>query len=452
MAGFNFFPQKGKNLKPHRIYKNLNQSIRLVIDNKEQYVKNPKADFTRTRKLSLEDTIKQILSMEGGSLNRELYHFAKAHKISITSSAFIQQRSKIRATAFESILKDFNSRCNDKQKFKGYRLLAADGSAINQFRDPNLESFISYPGQEYGYNQTHLNALYDLLNKTYFDILMQPKPKQNEPQALIDMINRNSFSGKNIIIADRGYEGYNLIAHLVNKENVDFLIRARHGNGAMTAIRNLPMIELDIDVSFEITTAQTNEDKLHKRILVQIQKENKHYGSKTIKRNWDFPSPYAMKFRVVRFMLDTGEYETIVTSLPRNRFSISEIKELYHMRWGIETSFRELKYAIGLINLHCKKEEFVEQEIYAAIIMYNYCSRIAACASIEQNGNRLYKYQVNFTIAIHLCKEHYKQRSKDFKQLVLDISCNTEPIRPGRHDKRNVKHKGFVGFTYRIAA
>ena len=58
--------------------------------------------------------------------------------------------------------------------------------------------------------------------------------------------------------------------------------------------------------------------------------------------------------RVVRFKLDTGEYETMATSLPRT-LSISEIKELYHSRWGIETAFRELKYSIGLINLHGKK-------------------------------------------------------------------------------------------------
>lgn len=30
----------------------------------------------------------------------------------------------------------------------------------------------------------------------------------------------------------------------------------------------------------------------------------------------------------------------------------AEIKELYHARWGIETAFRELKYGIGLVNLH----------------------------------------------------------------------------------------------------
>lgn len=53
-------------------------------------------------------------------------------------------------------------------------------------------------------------------------------------------------------------------------------------------------------------------------------------------------------------MLDTGEYETLVTSLSP-QFTLSDLKELYHARWGIETSFRELKYGIGLMDLHEKK-------------------------------------------------------------------------------------------------
>ncbi len=437
-------------MKARKIHENLERAIEHVVQNKGQYVHNPNSDFTRVRKLSLYDTIHQILAMEGGSLKKELYHFAQFKQTTLTASAFIQQRSKIHSSAFEAIFKEFNAYCNDRQRFKGYRVLAVDGSDINQFRDPTLESYVTSSENEHGYNQTHLNALYDLLNKTYADILLQPRPKMNEPKALIDMVLRNHFENKTIIIADRGYEGYNLIAHLMNKENVDFLIRVKHDG--MRELKKLPMMELDKDISFEVTTTQTNEDKLHKRIYIYTRKKNKSYSSKTINRSWDFPSPYTLKFRVVRLMLETGEYETIVTSLPRGRFSTSDIKKLYHLRWGIETSFRELKYAVGLINLHCKKEELVEQEIYAAIIMYNYCSRIAANVSIEQHGKRVYEYQVDFTMAIHLCKCYYKQYNTDFKQLIWDISKYAEPIRPGRSDKRNIKHKRFVGFAYRIAA
>ena len=127
-------------------------------------------------------------------------------------------------------------------------------------------------------------------------------------------------------------------------------------------LAKLPMKELDVDISFTITTTQTNVDKENGYIFVQKRSnEDKVYSSKTRAGRWDFPSPYPMKVRVVRVLLDTGEYETLVTSLPRS-FTPDEIKELYHARWGIETSFRELKYGIGLVNLHGKKDDFVKQD------------------------------------------------------------------------------------------
>lgn len=46
------------------------------------------------------------------------------------------------------------------------------------------------------------------------------------------------------------------------------------------------------------------------------------------------------------------------------------------MRWGIETSFRELKYAIGLTGFHARKPDFIKQEIYARLLLYNYCELI----------------------------------------------------------------------------
>ncbi|MFQ8955335.1 MAG: transposase [Mediterraneibacter gnavus] len=62
-----------------------------------------------------------------------------------------------------------------------------------------------------------------------------------------------------------------------------------------------------------------------------------------------------MNFRVVRFAISEDSYESIITNLPKEDFPVEEIKKVYAMRWGIETSFRELKYAIGLCCFHSKK-------------------------------------------------------------------------------------------------
>lgn len=62
-----------------------------------------------------------------------------------------------------------------------------------------------------------------------------------------------------------------------------------------------------------------------------------------------------MSFRVVRFAIGDDKYETIITNLDKNEFAPSDIKKLCAMRWGVETSFKELKYSIGLIST-LKKE------------------------------------------------------------------------------------------------
>lgn len=244
-----------------------------------------------------------------------------------------------------------------------------------------------------------------------------------------------------------------MFAHLINADNTDFLCRVKHGTGAIAEIKKLPMQELDVDISVEITTSQTKEDKQRGRRFIQTgSKKGKVNSPKTVISRWDFSSPYTLKLRVVRILLDTGEYETLVTSLSRERFSISKIRELYHLRWGIETAFRELKYVTGLTHLHSKKDEMIMQEIYAVMIMYNYCSRISGSIAIKKRQNTKYAYKVNFHMAVRICKRFYRTIEKDFKGLINDISTYTEPIRPGRRDKRKVRPKCFVGFSYRVAA
>ena len=81
---------------------------------------------------------------------------------------------------------------------------------------------------------------------------------------------------------------------------------------------------------------------------------------------------YDLRFRVVRFRISGGCYETVYTNLDSETFPIGKIKELYRLRWGIETSFRELKYAIGLSCLHGKKTDFLLQEVFARLILYTY--------------------------------------------------------------------------------
>lgn len=427
----------------NRLGQAITDAIAMHIDETigEQY-------FSRNRKLTKEIIIKCLIAMQGGSINKELYDMG----IDATASAFVQRRKQISSIDMENVFEIFNSYCQDKETYKGYRILAVDGTTINMSRNPKAPSFVKNDGK--GYNQFHVTPLYDVLNKTYQHCVIQPQPQQDEIGALRFMLTW-FYSGKEfkkiLIVADRGFESYNMVSHFLN-ERIDFLIRVKQDRSAMREIRKLPMMELDTKINFFVTTTQTKTDKENGYVFIQTQKnKNRIYSSKTKNSRWDFPSPYPLSFRVVRFMLDTGEYETLITSLP-SIFTITDLKELYHARWGIETSFRELKYGIGLTNLHGKCDEFVKQEIFESMIISNFCNRIAREVIIEQNKKNSYIYKVNQTMAIHLCRKFYREENMSGKKLMQDIKKYTEPVRPDRKDERNIKAKSFVGFTYRVSA
>lgn len=428
---------------PDRLKSNLDTAIDSVAAHKENFVQNPETDFIRNRKLTLRDTLELILYMSGGSLEKELFTANK----DVKASAFVQSRKKIKPMAFYSIFRRFNKLCRDGKTFKGYHLYAVDGTCINMARNPAAPSFVCNGGAPDGYNQLHGNALYDLENRVYADLYWQFQPFADEIGAAIKMLEQNSFSDKSILIFDRGYESYNLFAHCLERDGVEFLCRVKQNKSAMREIAKLPMTTLDRDISFTITTSQTNEDKERGYVLVQVPKKRKP-GKKYPR--WDFASLYFMRLRVVRFMLPSGEYETLVTSLPRKTFPSKVIAELYHRRWGIETSFRSLKYTVGLVNLHGKSDGFVRQELYAALTVFNFASRVINATVIHKPPGKLYR--ANFKMAVFLCRDFLKNHPYDGYKLMQTISRYIEPVRPGRADERKLKAKGFAGFVYRVAA
>lgn len=432
-------------VKPSEFKEKLNKAIREAIECSRGNGTIPKNAFLRERVFSINVLIKTILTMGGGDIAQELENL----NIEASKAAFSQQRKKLSWTLFEDVFEIFNSLCHDEQTYKGYHVYAVDGTAVNIATNPSSPSYMPN-GNRKGYNQLHANIIYDVLNKTYVHCQIQLQPQVDEIEAMHFMLTWYGCPEKTLIIADRGYESYNVFAHFLENYNADFLIRVKQNKSAMREIRKLPMKELDMDISFTLTTTQTKADKENGYIYIQTAKSNaKKYSAKTRMRRWDFSSPYHMTLRIIRFQLNTGEYETLATSLPRS-ITAEEIKELYHLRWNEETSFRELKYAVGLEHLHGRSEESACQEIFAALTMANFCSRIALSIVIEQNTNNKLLYAVNRKMAIVLCRKYYAGLNADENILMKKIAKHIEAVRPGRQNARNLRVKSFSGFTYRI--
>ena len=415
------------------------------------FARNPPKDFSRVKKWSLSETIKFIIFMEGKAVRDELLNYFDYSADTPTNSSFNQRRAQILPETFQYIFHEFNSVAHKDNLYRGYRLLACDGSDLCIAHNPEDKTtyFQSSPDTK-GFNQMHLNALYDLRSRTYEDAVIQPARQENEASAFRIMVDRYRGPAKTVFIADRAYGSYNVFAH-IQERGMFYLIRAKDilKQGIVSAAKKqLPEGQESFDTQVKLILT----DKHTKEILANPAK----YRTITSNQRFDFFSQdqhfYELQFRVVRFPLSDHSFECIITNLPQIDFPSDIVKQLYQMRWGIETSFRELKYAIGLINFHAKKPDYIIQEIWARLILYNFCEAIIArTLSRQSRSKRKYAYQLNYTRAIHMCRYFLSLREKAPPDVESLIRRELLPVRPGRTDPRKVRNQSAVSFLYRVA-
>ena len=192
------------------------------------------------------------------------------------------------------------------------------------------------------------------------------------------MVDRSEIDTPTLIIADRGYESYNNMSHIKEK-GWKYLIRIKdystHSSGILHGLKLPDTDEFDTEIDLNLTKKRSNEVK-------ELLKDKNRYRCISTDKTFDYlPRKskksdhivmYNLPFRIVRFKITDDTYEVVVTNLDNTDFPAQVLKELYFMRWGIETSFRDLKYTVGLLHFHSKKVEYILQEIFARLIMYNF--------------------------------------------------------------------------------
>lgn len=422
--------------------KRLKGIIKDMVKDRERFVKCAEKDFTRLRKLSFETVLSLLLTMNGSSTAASLLDYFKfSSQLSITA-AFVQQRSKLKDETMEYLFHAYSNSSSVEKNFRGYRLLAVDGSDLQIPVDPSdADSY--YPGTngQRHYSLLHLNALFDLENGIYLDALVQKSRCASEHRALTDMVDRSSLGGNVIVLADRGYEAYNNIAHFQEK-GWNFLIRIKDGKQGISSGLNLPLTdEFDFPINLNITRKQCNEVKELCRLDRNRYKwipSNVNFDYLPRKCSRTDPTLfYTLQFRVVRFMISDSTFESVVTNLPSDDFPASVIKELYARRWGIETAFRHLKHTIGLDHFYSKKAEYIHQEIFARLTMYNFTELITSPVTIRK-AKRKYTYSVNFTAAALICRNFFLDNVSPPEVEAL-LSRLISPARPGRSFPRKKK-------------
>lgn len=94
----------------------------------------------------------------------------------------------------------------------------------------------------------------------------------------------------------------------------------------------------------------------------------------------------ALELRMVRIELGAADPWLILTSLRRSDTTLSQMSQLYHLRWEIEEFFKLLKSDFfSLRQLHAKSPLGVEQEFRAQFFLAAIARLLMANAAAEAN-------------------------------------------------------------------
>lgn len=436
---------------PSRIKAMLESDIAEMAAHVGDYAVHPGRDFTRKRKLGFSDLIGLLVSMGTGSLSHELMgYFDYDPKRKPSKSAFCQQRSKLSDGALRHLLRTFSSRFDLGAYRDGYSLVACDGSSFCFGPDPSdLRTFHENRADTRGHNLMHAVALCDMMTGIYVDTVVQNGREKDEFAGMCQMVDAWDRAGKSIFVADRGFASYNVFAHIA-EASLFFVIRAKDIN----VKRMLRSGELPDELDKEVRLVLSHSQAKSKRSQPQ-RADDYRLVSRDI--NFDYLSKdspeYEMALRVVRFPVGKG-FENVVTNLPADKFDPSEIKEIYRLRWGIETSFRKLKLNVGATELHSKRGLWVAQEIFARMILYDFCTAIALYVAelpeITCKRGSKHAHKVNFADAARACCAFLRGRARgpDVEELVAG---STSPVRSGRSFHRRHRLRSPSGQIYRPA-
>ena len=418
---------------PKEVRTILERSINTALDGLKCYCNDPVSDFTRCRKLPARTLIECIMSFSNYSSIGELSHFFVGQGEMPSASALSQRRQLLDPDIFKRINNLFVGAFDDHTTINGYHILAQDGSDVNiPFMDDKTKT---EKHDAKSFCQYHVNALYDCLNKVFYDWSIDAASKKREVNALIS------------ILKDRGYESYNLMAHFIEND-IKFVIRVNDIHTKSGLMTNIKTEEgaFDMRVNRTLTSLQTKEIKADKEKYIFVPSTS---NFDFLDENRDF---YDLSFRAVRFKISEDVYETVVTNLSEEEFKAEDFKELYHYRWNEETAFNKLKYTIGLVYFHARKRKLIQQEINAAFLMYNVSEVVIRNIDLKKNKKPEleYDYKPNFSSAVTNIRL-YLRKQINMKELILRIKKFLVAQRPERSFERNMKSQSCKSLNYRTS-
>jgi hypothetical protein len=327
-----------------------------VTKNKDliRHFRQSDKDFIRNRKLPFERLVLLIVKLCKKTLSLEIEKFFEEIDVSMpcSVSAFTQQRNKLGASFFYFwnmvLWLNFYSLYNQAAKrWRGYRVIAADGSSVSLINNKVLsEHFGGQANQHTSFILGKSFYHYDVLNELILHSRLGPYRYCELDMAYdgIDLLKEDM-----LMIYDRNFCNYKMVAlHLWQEKEIKFVIRAKE---TQKIVRSF--IESQKESDIVALSPGTSAIKGLRKSGFIITKDR------------------VVHVRLVRVQLE-NTVEVLMTNLWEEQgYSAAEFKDIYFMRWGVETNIAFQKIVLQLEAFSGLTVQSVLQDFYATVFVSN---------------------------------------------------------------------------------
>jgi hypothetical protein len=405
--------------------------------------RNNDRSFTRERKLPFDELVMFLIRGAARTLTVDIDQFFKFMKKEIpilSKQALSKARMKLKYETFiklnDAAIEEYYN--EGHETYKGYRLLAADGTMIElPYGEAIKKEFGNLNHNDAWINCGWSIVIYDVLNEMIVDAKLH-KYGQSERvylQSQLKSIKKAGKQKRDIIIADRGFPSLALFVKLL-RMNYDFIMRY-NGEQFLKELKEIVKNEKD-DMIIELSLTGSEA----RRSNPELKKLLKQGANPTI------------NLRVVKIKLPNGTIEYLVTSiLSKESITYDDLQQIYNLRWGEEEHFKFEKGSAEIENISGRTPQSIRQDYYSKILILNLHSVIVQEANkqiAEESKKKKLKYElykVNKNVSygivhnriIELINDENSDWEKAYDELIVEIKRHKIPVIKGRNNPREKK-------------
>lgn len=347
----------------------------------------------------------------------------------VSEEAFVQARQRMPLKFWMALLVVLGERFQQQHprhlRFRGFRLLAVDGTTIRLPAEPRLRKYYGTPkngGKKRASPQARLVML-NLLGAR-IPLAYEVSPLSTSELALAGRL-AERLCLNDLLLMDRGFISYGLFWQ-IQQQGACFGTRMKKA------------------LKFKTVRRLGSRDRLV------------HWTPSDSRRQWKHLPP-AMPLRVIDYQIPGFRPSAIVTNvLDPQRLSredwvrlASDCAEagpwkpgLYHRRWEIETAYYEFKVTLQLQSLRSHTPASVEYELAGRMVYYMLVRWLMVLAA-EKHG--LDPLRLSFVNAIReieqlrptmICNPLAWVTNELLPRLLDRLASHLVPLRPGRHYPR----------------